>query len=250
MITLSPHQPAPVRPDASPRPDAPLRPDASPPVAARGAEADPLGAALAAARHNVALVWAPGTARPEPPRREAEPLQDLLRRWVRVSVLWDERLLETPALAAYARRQARAGAQVRMARNVPVSFAVVDCDVSLVGPTAPEPGARPAAPPGPAVSGCPETVHLLHYLFLGLWEGAAPLRTEEPGRHDGQTRSVLVLLAQGLTDQQIAHRLQVCERTVGRVVARLMGELDARSRFEAGVRAARLGWLETGARPA
>ncbi|MDQ1007708.1 DNA-binding CsgD family transcriptional regulator [Streptomyces sp. V4I23] len=199
-------------------------------------------AVLGSARHNVSLVCA-SDVRPERLRRDAALLKELLRRWVRVSVIWDERLLQSPSVQEYARGLARAGAQMRAASDVPVTFTVVDCDTCVVGPGFGASGPRAASPAEQAVSRCPETVSVVQYLFRGLWDASVNLSADEHGLPNGQTQSVLSMLAQGLTDQQIAHRLKVCERTVGRTVAWIMGELDARSRFDAGVRAARLGWL-------
>jgi hypothetical protein len=54
---------------------------------------------------------------------------------------------------------------------------------------------------------------------------------------------VLRMLAQGLTDDAIARRLGVSVRTVRGDVASAMSELDARSRFQAGVRAMQMGLL-------
>jgi DNA-binding CsgD family transcriptional regulator len=56
-------------------------------------------------------------------------------------------------------------------------------------------------------------------------------------------RDLLALLAQGLTDDAAAKRLSISVRTERRIVADLMRRLDATSRFEAGVKAARRGWI-------
>jgi DNA-binding NarL/FixJ family response regulator len=53
----------------------------------------------------------------------------------------------------------------------------------------------------------------------------------------------LKLPAQGLTDEAAAARLGVSHRTARRMMAELMERLGARSRFEAGLRAAQRGWL-------
>lgn len=65
--------------------------------------------------------------------------------------------------------------------------------------------------------------------------GAAP--TEEE-------RAIVCLLAEGLTDEVIAQRLGISKRTYGRRLKDVMRKLGARSRFEAGARAVRTGWLE------
>lgn len=70
-------------------------------------------------------------------------------------------------------------------------------------------------------------------LFETLWEQACP-----PDPVAGKDQQLLTLLAAGLTDQAIARRLGVALRTVERRVRRLMDELGARTRFQAGLRAA------------
>ncbi|CAL9304995.1 response regulator transcription factor [Streptomyces sp. SudanB52_2052] len=64
-----------------------------------------------------------------------------------------------------------------------------------------------------------------------------------PSLEKGHAQEVLRMLANGSTDEQIAHRLVVSKRTVSRTVARLLDEMNARSRFEAGAIAARRGYL-------
>lgn len=54
---------------------------------------------------------------------------------------------------------------------------------------------------------------------------------------------VLQLLAQGMTNKAIAHRLAITEHTVKFHVNAIMGKLNAQSRTEAVVRASRLGWI-------
>ena len=56
-------------------------------------------------------------------------------------------------------------------------------------------------------------------------------------------RALLGFLCQGMTDESAAKRLEISVRTVQRMVSDLMRRLDAVSRFEAGVKAARYGLL-------
>jgi DNA-binding NarL/FixJ family response regulator len=58
-----------------------------------------------------------------------------------------------------------------------------------------------------------------------------------------QERDLLRLLGRGMTDASAARQLGVSLRTVRRMMAELMTRLDARSRFEAGLRAAERGWV-------
>ncbi|MFH8368358.1 LuxR C-terminal-related transcriptional regulator [Streptomyces sp. NPDC018031] len=200
--------------------------------------------ALSTARRDVVMVRSHVPAAPEELADEAGALRSLLRRWVRISAIWDERMLAHPATSEYLRWQARAGVQVRTAARVPVTLALVDYSTSVVRGQAGAPGADRTV----TVSRCPETVSMLHYLFLGLWEAASQPGTDSWSTDDDQAQDVLRMLARGLTDEQIAHRLDVSKRTVSRTVTKLMRELNARSRFEAGVLAARQGWFGTAGR--
>ncbi|WP_338933116.1 helix-turn-helix transcriptional regulator [Streptomyces netropsis] len=83
-------------------------------------------------------------------------------------------------------------------------------------------------------------------LFEQTWSSATPLDAERPSAGDapsGKELALLRLVAKGCTDAAAAGRLHVSHRTARRMMAALMERLGARSRFEAGVKAARLGWL-------
>lgn len=87
-------------------------------------------------------------------------------------------------------------------------------------------------------------VEALLLLFELMWERATPLPEREgPVAPADQRRFLLEQLAAGEHDEQIARRLGLSLRTVRRRVADLMTELGADSRFQAGVEAARRGWL-------
>ncbi|MFD0304167.1 LuxR family transcriptional regulator [Streptomyces sp. NPDC127119] len=83
-------------------------------------------------------------------------------------------------------------------------------------------------------------------LFEQTWSSATPPDTGRPAADDtlnGKELALLRLVAEGCTDAAAAGRLHVSHRTARRMMAALMERLGARSRFEAGVKAARLGWL-------
>lgn len=60
----------------------------------------------------------------------------------------------------------------------------------------------------------------------------------------GRHRELVRMLAGGLTDEAMARKLGISERTVRRLVSELTERLGAASRFQAGVCAVRLGWLD------
>lgn len=66
----------------------------------------------------------------------------------------------------------------------------------------------------------------------------------DPGSEpSAEELEILRLLAQGLTDEAIASRLGLPNRTYSRRLVMLWSKLGARSRFQAGVLACRRGWL-------
>lgn len=84
----------------------------------------------------------------------------------------------------------------------------------------------------------------LHMLFESFWQSAAAPgeRIDFGSRERSDTvQQVLEYLRLGLTDEVAARELSVSVRTYRRYVAEIMTMMDADSRFQAGVRAARLG---------
>jgi DNA-binding CsgD family transcriptional regulator len=93
----------------------------------------------------------------------------------------------------------------------------------------------------------PQTVRLLRGLLEPTWAGAQPYGAGRVGYQavaDDLQRSILDLMARGLTDEVIARRLGISVRTCRRHVASLLGELRAVSRFQAGALAAAAGLVQ------
>jgi ATP/maltotriose-dependent transcriptional regulator MalT len=140
------------------------------------------------------------------------------------------------------------GAQVRTVAALPLRMIVYDGTSALI-PVDPEDSSR-----GALLLRGEALVAPLLALFGQFWDNAVPLgtvRTSDGVGLSEQHRVVLALLAAGNTDESIARKLGVSVRTGRRVIAELMKRLDARARFQAGARAAELGWLsKPGTRPA
>lgn len=82
--------------------------------------------------------------------------------------------------------------------------------------------------------------------FESLWSRATPIAgvaAAVPERMSEQDRRLLSMMAGGIKDRAIARALGVTERTVGRRIQELMAQLEATTRFQAGLQAARRGWL-------
>ncbi|MEU4214070.1 helix-turn-helix transcriptional regulator [Actinoplanes sp. NPDC026623] len=141
---------------------------------------------------------------------------------------------------ARVRDYAEAGHEVRTIPSVPMPMAVYDRATVLVpiDPDSAEAGMLEVTNSGVVAVACA--------LFDELWSDSTPL-DHQVGQLDGQLdpvqRQLLRMLAEGHTDELAARRLGVSLSTVRRTVAALMGRLEARSRFQAGIRTVERGWL-------
>ena len=84
---------------------------------------------------------------------------------------------------------------------------------------------------------------MTHWFERAVGPRGRPGARPRPSRRLDLRRFLLEQLAAGAHDEQIARKLGISLRTVRRRVAALMTELGADSRFQAGVEAARRGWL-------
>lgn len=76
-----------------------------------------------------------------------------------------------------------------------------------------------------------------------IWEAAGE-RAQAARSADGICgEDLLRVLSDGVSDDRAAARLHMSRRTFARRVADMMRRLDANTRFQAGVRAARRGWI-------
>lgn len=87
-------------------------------------------------------------------------------------------------------------------------------------------------------------VEALTLLFELMWDRASPVPELDRGEARPDLRRLLLLqLADGAKDAQIARTLGISLRTVRRRIADLIIELGVDSRFQAGVETVRRGWL-------
>ncbi|WP_410643405.1 LuxR C-terminal-related transcriptional regulator [Amycolatopsis sp. lyj-346] len=125
------------------------------------------------------------------------------------------------------------GARIRTLSRVPQAAVVFDRSLAVTVDAA-ELSARRVRDQG--------MVRFLLGLFDQLWDGATPFAPEDQGysgeiAHDLQ-QTIARLMAQGLTDEVVARRLGMSVRTCRRHIAAMLQNLDAVSRFQAGVQAA------------
>jgi DNA-binding CsgD family transcriptional regulator len=162
---------------------------------------------------------------------------------VRYRTVFDQSLLDDPRIVARIRRDTAAGEEGRVLAGLPIKLFVVDRTMALL----------------PLVNGTDEDsaaallvrpsvlVDSLVALFEALWQAASPLRLQEASEdvdtEEREARTVVGLLAAGLSDTRIAHLLGISERTVRRKVATALTLLGAETRFQAGLRANERGWV-------
>lgn len=165
-----------------------------------------------------------------------------LRRGIDMRIIHDAAILDDDLNRAYLQEMTAAGAKVRVNNQPMDRMIVMDGRVAVVplDPTNSRRGALVVQQPG-LVAGF---VTLFHRLWAEAkdvpWAGEDT--PPEPELTD-EDRRVLAMLASGSTDETAAREVGVSVRHLRRRVARLMERLDASSRFEAGVEAAKRGWI-------
>ncbi|MFI8255927.1 LuxR C-terminal-related transcriptional regulator [Streptomyces filamentosus] len=184
-----------------------------------------------------------GSVRREEMPRELERDRERTARGVRVQAMYSHRVGQVPEMAQHLAERAALGVEVRLSAVVPMNMVLADENFALL-PTDPhDPGSAAILARGPGL------VRSYRALYDYCWYAATPYGHFDPGGHGGdglteQQRAALRMLASGIKDEQVARNLGVSLRTVSRLISELMQELDAASRFEAGVKAARLGLLD------
>jgi DNA-binding CsgD family transcriptional regulator len=173
-------------------------------------------------------------------------------RGIRLRSIYPLALLKNPRYVRYLQRLSDVGAEVRLLDHAPCDMLVHD-DTAACLPSA------PGTVDGPmlVVRGA-ALVRVVSGFYEDFWLRSVPFEQARAAAAGGdsvaeltaQERTVVRLLAGGLSDDQIARKMGVHRRTVQRTVAKLMERLHASSRFEAGLKLAQspefAGTLRTG----
>ena len=163
---------------------------------------------------------------------------------VRFLTVYDTDVLQGAQSIAALERLAALGEQMRVLKGVPLKMVVADDDTALVIVRTDDESWR-----GSMLVRRSPLLDALTLLFETLWRLSVPLHRPErelgnqPDQPPLRDRQVLMMLAGGATDETIARQLGVSSRTVERRVRALLDRLGANTRFQAGVQAARRGWL-------
>ncbi|RIQ22556.1 helix-turn-helix domain-containing protein [Jiangella rhizosphaerae] len=172
---------------------------------------------------------------------EPNPIEvELLRAGVRHRVLYEQSAVDLPGRLHDLIGGIAAGEEARVAPTLPARMLLIDDRYAMV-----------PAKAGALITDQLLVVHpsglldVLAEVFEETWLRAMPLRLA-PSDQDGQVdddRVILNLLAAGLTEQSIARHVGASQRTVQRRIKEISGRLGARTRFQAGLQAARNGVL-------
>lgn len=200
---------------------------------------------LAAAEHEVMILdrlpYAKGPEEYDDSSRSAGlDVESLLERGVVVRTVVDRDALGYPGRTRSLHRLAEQGARIRTSPGVPTKMIMVDRRITLLPPTEATDPAATALVVGDAL-----LHNALAPLFETVWERSTPLGSPDVELSETQ-RELLALLAAGLKDEAIARRVGVHVHTVRRRIAGLLESLAAETRFQAGARATRQGWLDFG----
>jgi hypothetical protein len=170
---------------------------------------------------------------------EAAFTRGLLEKGAEVRSVYCPQSMDLPGRFATVMRLTALGEQTRLLPQLPFKLRVMDRRVALM----------------PLVGDVYDNLVVVHpsglldgliALFEAYWERAQPLLPagdpdQEPD--DTEDRLVARMLLAGLKDQAIGRQLGVSSRTATRRIAAVMERLGADTRFQAGVEAARRGWI-------
>ncbi|WP_188193582.1 helix-turn-helix transcriptional regulator [Nonomuraea sp. SYSU D8015] len=160
----------------------------------------------------------------------------------RIRALYAQISLAHPLIREFMGRWRELGVEVRVTPVVPTRMLLYDRRTAILqaDPDDLEAGAVLIS----GLSAVRSMAAIYDYCWMTASEPEDVPRSADGSTLTEQQRAVLRLLATGAKDSAIARSLGVSTRTVTRLVGELSTALGADSRFQAGVRAARLGWLD------
>jgi DNA-binding CsgD family transcriptional regulator/DNA-binding Lrp family transcriptional regulator len=164
----------------------------------------------------------------------------VLARGVRWRAIYAPESLDPLGMPDHVRELVRQGEEARFLNGLPMKLVIADRRIALLPLVTADIIAQTV------VVHPSSLLDSLVMLFEALWERAIPFaRPPEPaaGGPCPEDRRLLELLAMGLKDDAIGRQLGLSTRTTRRRMKALTDELSARNRFQAGVEAARRGWI-------
>jgi DNA-binding CsgD family transcriptional regulator/sugar-specific transcriptional regulator TrmB len=172
---------------------------------------------------------------------EESPDLPLLERGIKMRTVYLQSMTVSKQGLEFAAFMHKHGNEVRATPTLPMRLLLIDHEIAIM-PL--DPAVESA---GAVIHRSPAVVALALALFDAYWSRATELFAPEDRDNDSpltpHEAEVLRLLAGGAKDEQVARLLGISLRTARRITANLSDRLDATSRFELGVAAAKRGWV-------
>jgi DNA-binding CsgD family transcriptional regulator len=157
-------------------------------------------------------------------------------------VTFDTKLLGNQGLPEIIARRLRID-DIRFANNVPFTATASDTGVTVMDLQKQTAGSVGVRITHPDVSAAIRKVIDNIWVHGMKWAGLGSVTPEQRAPLDPRDREILGLMVGGAADATIARQVGISQRTVERRVRRILELLDATTRFQAGVQAARRGWV-------
>jgi DNA-binding CsgD family transcriptional regulator/sugar-specific transcriptional regulator TrmB len=172
---------------------------------------------------------------------EDSPDMPLLERGLKMRTIYLQSMTVSKSGLDYAATLHRLGGEVRATPTLPMRLLIFDQEIAIMAMDPENPTS------GAVIHRSPAVVSVALALFDAYWSRATELFDPED-RDDNapltpHEAEVLRLLAGGAKDEQVARLLGISLRTARRITANISERLDATSRFELGVAAAKRGWV-------
>ncbi|GAB49380.1 helix-turn-helix transcriptional regulator [Mobilicoccus pelagius] len=151
---------------------------------------------------------------------------------------FDGRMLRHPRAGEILRARAESGEESRFLTDLPFSVVGADDHIAVVDLTSFDTSGA-----GSLLVHDRRLVLALRCLCETWWQLASPMAWNSIGELDRDSAFILSMLAAGATDATMATQTGLSQRTIERRVRALMTRLGASTRFQAGVLAARRGWI-------
>jgi len=172
---------------------------------------------------------------------EESPDVPVLERGIKMRSVYLQSMTISKAGLEFAQYLHKLGGEVRATPTLPMRMLVIDREIAIL-PLNPE-----VESAGAVIHRSTSVVAMAIALFDSYWSRAtelfAPEDREDNSPLTPHEAEVLRLLAGGAKDEQVARLLGISLRTARRITANLSERLDATSRFELGVAAAKRGWV-------
>ncbi|MGW1553995.1 LuxR C-terminal-related transcriptional regulator [Streptomyces sp. NPDC002346] len=165
----------------------------------------------------------------------------LLQRGVRMRTIYPHTVLSSPAVQRHFSIMQAAGSEIRTASGIIERVVIFDRKVAFLADRT-DPGG------GAVIIREPAVVEYLYQSLEQTWRLATPFVYTRVGYGetiDDIKAGILRLMAAGAKDEVVAKRMNMSTRTCRRHISEILAELGADSRFQAGMLAGRLGWIDT-----